>query len=112
MRVGFSIAVGLMIAGVVGCTTEPHGDRVATPPVERPLPASASLAFTPPIARDLPDDPDLARDGRGVGVINGYEAVVVSETWTRQDDRYRFDRYGNQSQFERRSVSTTVTVRQ
>ena len=70
----------------------------------------SALAFTPPVAREIPQL-DLLREGRGPSAYGGVEAVVLSETYVRQDDRQRWNRWGDNSQFERRSVSTTVTVR-
>jgi hypothetical protein len=48
--------------------------------------------------------------GRGPQAFAGYEETVISETWVRTDDRQRWGRWGDQSTFERRAVSTTVTV--
>jgi hypothetical protein len=104
-----TLILGLAIASA-GCTSSgarvsAERDRIAPPP-----PAAAALAFTPPVTFDGPDL-DLSRDGRGPAAISGYEETVVSTTWVRQDDRQRWGRWGDYSQFERRSISTTVTVR-
>jgi hypothetical protein len=98
---------------MVGCAREPM--RVPTAQLQpRPVPAppTAALAFTPMIARDIADEIDLSRDNRGAFASAGFENTVVSETYVRQDDRMRMDRFGDDGTFERRAISTTITVRQ
>ena len=102
-------ALGL---SVVGCASRPApvAPAIAHRAMRPPAPSTAALAFTPAIA-DEAEDLDLSRDGRQTVAYAGYEQQVSSVTYTRQDDRQRWGRYGDQSMFERRSVSTTVTVR-
>lgn len=101
-------SLAALALGLVGCASRPaataNPPRVARPPA----PSAPALAFTPRVANE---DLDLGRDGRQTVAYAGYESQVMSVTYTRQDDRQRWGRYGDQSQFERRSVSTTVTVR-
>lgn len=103
----------LVALALVGCAREPM--RVPTAQLQPrpvPLPPAPSLAFTPAVARDVADQIDLSRDNRGAFASAGFENTVVSETWVRQDDRMRMDRFGDDGTFERRAISTTVTVRQ
>lgn len=78
----------------------------------RAVPASATdaLAFTPPTAMAVADDMDLDREGRAMYAVGGYESEVVSETYVRTDDRQRYNRFGDEGQYERRAI--TVSVRQ
>ena len=112
MRVHPQILMLLAVVAV-GCAREPmRGPAAALPPRAVPVPSTAALAFTPPVAQDVADELDLDRSGRGMFASAGYESEVVSETYVRTDDRQRSDRFGDQGYFERRAVSTTVTVRQ
>ena len=98
----------------LGCATDRSAtadDRPIAPArVVVPGPATASLAFTPDVALDV-EPLDLDRDGRRQFAYAGYESTIVSATYTRVDDRQRYNRFGDDSQYERRSISTTVTVR-
>ena len=103
----------LLALAIIGCAREPM--RVPTsklPSRPVPLTPTPALAFTPPAAIDVADDLDLSREGRGTYASAGYESLVISETYVRQDDRMRMDRFGDSGTFERRAISTTVTVRQ
>ena len=102
----------LLALAIIGCAREP----MAAPsqplmPRSVPAPSTPALAFTPPVAMDIAEDLYLDRSDRGTFASAGYESEVVSETFVRTDDRQRFDQYGNQGHYERRAVSTTVTVR-
>jgi hypothetical protein len=55
---------------------------------------------------------DLSRESRGPYALGGVETTIVDTTYVYQDDRQRYDNWGDWSRFERRSVSTSVTVRQ
>lgn len=98
---------------IVGCASKPAPEAQAAP-TRRPLPPAPSavaLAFTPTYAADA-DELGLDRDGRQTVAYAGYEQKVLDVTYTRQDDRQRSGRNGHdQSYFERRSVSTSITVR-
>lgn len=116
MSIHASLFLMLLAAVLIGCETPRAGQaddatpREASWPVRPPPRASAALAFTPPVAYAADDMFYLDRAGRGPGAYAGYEQTVVSETWVRTDDRQRWGRWGDQSTFERRAVSTTVTV--
>lgn len=105
-----TIVILALLIDTVGCASKPA--VVERPrPLVPPQPASVSLAFTPTVARDV-GALDLDREGRQTVAYAGYERQVESVTYTVQDDRQRSNRFGtDQSTFERRSVSTTVTVR-
>jgi hypothetical protein len=105
----------ILAAALTGCASQstpaPRAEATLVPRALPTAPSAVALAFTPPIAADL-DDLGLDRDGRQTVAYAGYERQVVSTTYTRQDDRQRSIRGGyDQSFFERRSISTTVTVR-
>ncbi len=74
-----------------------------------PSPAAA-LAFTPPVALYAPPI-DLTRDGRSHAAYLGYELQTLDTVWVRQDDQLRDNRWGNNSRFERRAISTRVQTR-
>lgn len=112
MRVRPQIVVLLAVIAV-GCAKEPERvPAAALPPRPVPLPSTPALAFTPPVALDIADRLDLDREGRGAYAAAGFESQVLSETYVRTDDRQRYDRFGDEGHYERRAVSTTVTVRQ
>jgi hypothetical protein len=103
----------LLALAIIGCARKPmRVPELKLPPRPVPQPALAALAFTPSVARDVADDVYLDRQGRGSYASAGFESLVVSETYVRQDDRMRMDRFGDSGTFERRAISTTVTVRQ
>lgn len=106
MRIALPILAAMML---VGCQAKPE-PQVETSRQPAFLPASAALAFTPPVAMDE-DYLDLSRDGRGGYAVGGFETTIIEETYVRQDDRMRQSQWGGWSQFERRSVSTSVTIR-
>jgi hypothetical protein len=107
------LVLPLLALTIVGCAREPMRVPAAQlMPRAVPVPATPALAFTPPAARDIADELDLDRDGRGPYASAGYESQVVSETYVRTDDRQRFDRFGDDGSFQRRAISTTITVRQ
>lgn len=107
MKVQLSIFALLLAAG---CESRP------APVVEsrrEPAfqPGAAALVYTPAVAlRD--EDLDLSRDGRDMYALAGVESTIIDTTWVVQDDRQRYDKHGDWSRFERRAVSTRVTVRQ
>ena len=98
--------------GLIGCASRvtPAAETSARHHELRPPgPSAAALAFTPRLADD---DVNLDREGRQTVAYAGYEQQVLSVTYTRQDDQQRWNANGrDQSEFERRSISTTVTVR-
>ena len=106
MRRPLMILAAMLLAG--GCTaSRPAPIAQAYVPS---MPSASALAFTPPVAYDVADELDLDRDGRRQIAYGGVETVVISESWVQQDDRQRFGRFGDNSQFERRAVSTRVTI--
>lgn len=102
----FLLAI-LALVSTIGCQSEPR------PAAREPLyhPGSAALVYTPPVAVDEADL-DLSRAVRGPYAAGGVESTIIDTTYVYQDDRQRYDRWGDWSRFERRAVSTTVTVRQ
>ena len=107
----------LVAALAVGCASAPAPRALTAPSLVRPpAPASPSLAFTPAVARDV--DVDLDRDDRRTVAYAGFESNVESITYTYTDDDQRYDSRGHgrfgggdDSRYERRSVSASVTVR-
>src|SRR4051812_24005658 len=95
---------------VIGCQSRPEpviSDR--REPVFQP--GAAALVYTPPVAM-AESELDLSRDGRGVYAMGGVETTIIDTSFVYQDDRQRYDKWGDWSRFERRAVSTSVTVRQ
>ncbi len=112
--------LGLLM--LVGCQNQPRESKHArNDPFDRhdavqryePLyqPGSAALVYTPPAARGT-EDLDLSREGRGMYALGGVETTIIDTTYVYQDDRQRYDQWGDWSRFERRAVSTSVTIRQ
>jgi hypothetical protein len=98
---------------LVGCAREPmRAPAAQLMPRSVPAPSTAALAFTPPAARGVADELYLDREGRGAYAAAGFESQVLSETYVRTDDRQRYDQFGNNGSFERRAISTTVTISQ
>lgn len=105
-----TLAFILAAALVTGCQT--RHQEAAREENEPPFqPGAAALVYTPPVAMN-DQDLDLSREGRGPYAMGGIESTVIDTTWIYQDDRQRFDHYGDFSRFERRAVSTSVRVRQ
>ena len=112
-----TIIPALLLAGLtIGCAAStPNAPLAASAPRRLPpSPASPALAFTPAVARDA-DDLDLGRGDRGPFAYAGFEQNVVSVTYTRTDDDQRYFGRGrlggDDSDYQRRSISTVVTVR-
>lgn len=103
-----AVFILVLAALTVGCASQ--SERSAAVHPELMLADSApALAFTPSCAAGIPI---LDRSERQTVAYAGYESQIVSETYTRQDDRQRWNRFGgDDGSFERRSISTTVTVR-
>lgn len=100
----------LSAALLVGCESKPQEQaRDAREPFYQP--GSAALVYTPPVAIGE-EELDLSRDSRGGYALGGVETTIVDTTYVYQDDRQRYDKWGDWSRFERRAVSTSVTVRQ
>lgn len=78
--------------------------------------ATSALAFTPPVARDV-GELGLERESRGPVAYAGYESQVFSQTVVYQDDNQMFQQNGRSgfsgdySRFQRRAVTSSVTVR-
>lgn len=97
--------LGLVL--LVGCQSKP------VPVAREPLfqPGAAALVYTPPMAMGV-EELDLSRDGRSLYAVGGVEMTIIDTTYVYQDDRQNYDHWGDWSRFERRAVSTSVTVRQ
>lgn len=108
-------SIGLSIAALllVGCQTPSSTSTPSTAPAAR-TGATSALAFTPPIAMG---NPAVAtwRDERADSAYVGYDSVTYTSVFVHQDDRFRFGDSWNgwevPSQFERRSIQTTISER-
>lgn len=108
-------SIGLPIVAILlaGCQATTPATAPSAAPAARTQSTSA-LAFTPPIARENPEVA-TARDERADSAFVGFDSVTYTSVYTYQDDRFRFGNAWNgwevPSQFERRSVQTTVSER-
>ena len=99
---------GMFLA--VGCQAQRESS--ANAPRDRVFaPGAAALVYTPPMAVGE-NELDMSREGRGLYAMGGVETTIIDTTYVYQDDRQRYDKWGDWSRFERRAVSTSVTVRQ
>jgi hypothetical protein len=102
----------LILAVIFGAGCQTASEPVAHDIHEQAFqPGAAALVYTPPVAMNH-NDLDLSREGRGLYALGGVETTIIDTTYVYQDDRQRYDQWGDWSRFERRSVSTSVTVRQ
>jgi hypothetical protein len=106
------LLLSFAMLGMVGCQSREQVPPAPTQAAYEPAfqPGAAALVYTPPAAVDE-RELGLSREGRGLYALGGVEQTIIDTTYIYQDDRQRFDRFGDWSRFERRAVSTSVTVR-
>lgn len=107
MRRGLLILSGLMLAG---CASKPAPIVVTSPAPIYDEAVSAALVYPPPITQDGPRL-DLSREGRDQAAFAGFEDVITSFYYLRQDDyQASYGRHHNNDQFQREAISERVGV--
>lgn len=99
----------ILISGVLGgCASSSKLEAAAPVPVYEERVASA-LMFESPVVANGPGV-QIDRAGRGPAAYAGFQDVIATYSYVRQDDSQ--DGYGNQrwDRFERRAISTRVSV--
>lgn len=99
----------ILIGGMLGgCAASSKQEAVAPVPVYEERVASA-LMFESPVVANGPGV-QIDRAGRAPAAYAGFQDVIATYSYVRQDDSQ--DGYGNQrwDRFERRAISTRVSV--
>lgn len=106
MRWGIAIFATLLIAGCAG--NGPPAQPEATVRVYEETVATALVFESPLVASGA--EVQVDRAGRGPAAYAGFEEIIATYSWVRQDD-YQ-NGYGNKrwDRFERRAVSTKVSL--
>ena len=111
MRCLALVLAGMLLTGCAGRAKAPA--RVEAREVEREnywyeARTASALAFDPPVVASAVTR-DLSREGRGPSAYVGYDEVVTTRFYLRQDDRQVI--YGDDAgRFERRAVSERFGV--
>ena len=112
MRCLAVITAAMLLAGCAG-RAKPSARVAASPEVEREnywyeARTASALAFDPPVVANAVT-PDLARDGRETSAYVGFDQVITTHFYLRNDDRQVIQGYGS-DRYERRAISERFGV--
>jgi hypothetical protein len=107
MRWGTFILLGITVAGCA--SNQPQPVAKAPVPVYDDA-VAASLVFDPPVVSDEPRF-EVSRDGRAPAAFAGFEDVITTFYYLRQDDYQQgFGRCRFNDHFEREAITERVGV--